>query len=202
MMNSRSQKLNIEKQISRISTILPDYLKTSMLAAVDSCETAQEIWLRAQQMMKGFDIEIQEKRRRLSCIMNGKGFTSTDGNRLRLTTPQNAQPGMNMGQDNRCEIVGANVGNQFRSILAECWESKREGKCGYKAVHECREYRRFRCSLNNVVSALAEGTVQSEYLGEGMQLSSDSVVYMLKEEEAVIQLQAEEFDLKALQSDH
>nr|GFD44501.1 hypothetical protein [Tanacetum cinerariifolium] len=28
-------------------------------AAVDSCETAQEIWLRVQQMMKGSDIGIQ-----------------------------------------------------------------------------------------------------------------------------------------------
>nr|GEX04794.1 hypothetical protein [Tanacetum cinerariifolium] len=33
--------------------------------AVDSCETAQEIWLRVQQMMKGFDIGIQEKKAKL-----------------------------------------------------------------------------------------------------------------------------------------
>nr|GEU77607.1 hypothetical protein [Tanacetum cinerariifolium] len=39
-------------------------------AVIDSCETAQEIWLRVQQMMKGFDIKIQEKR--LSCLMNRK----------------------------------------------------------------------------------------------------------------------------------
>nr|GFD48771.1 ribonuclease H-like domain-containing protein [Tanacetum cinerariifolium] len=34
-------------------------------AAVDSCETAQEIWLRVQQMMKGSDIGIQEKKAKL-----------------------------------------------------------------------------------------------------------------------------------------
>nr|GFB79866.1 hypothetical protein [Tanacetum cinerariifolium] len=34
-------------------------------AAVDSCETAQEIWLRVQQKMKGSDIGIQEKKAKL-----------------------------------------------------------------------------------------------------------------------------------------
>nr|GEY47004.1 hypothetical protein [Tanacetum cinerariifolium] len=34
-------------------------------ATVDSCETAQEIWLRVQQMMKGSDIGIQEKKAKL-----------------------------------------------------------------------------------------------------------------------------------------
>ncbi|GKD88897.1 hypothetical protein Tco_1364404, partial [Tanacetum coccineum] len=33
---------------------LPEYI----YAAVDSCETAHEIWLRVQQIMKGFDIGI------------------------------------------------------------------------------------------------------------------------------------------------
>nr|GEX96601.1 hypothetical protein [Tanacetum cinerariifolium] len=37
-------------------------LPEDIYAAVDSCETAQEIWLRVQQMMKGSDIGIQEKK--------------------------------------------------------------------------------------------------------------------------------------------
>ncbi|GKF89418.1 hypothetical protein Tco_0263381, partial [Tanacetum coccineum] len=36
-------------------------LPEDIYVAVDSCETAQEIWLRVQQMMKGSDIRIQEK---------------------------------------------------------------------------------------------------------------------------------------------
>nr|GEZ24381.1 hypothetical protein [Tanacetum cinerariifolium] len=44
-----------------IQTILLD-LPEDIYAAVDSCETAQEIWLRVQQMMKGVDIGIQEKK--------------------------------------------------------------------------------------------------------------------------------------------
>nr|GEZ48721.1 hypothetical protein [Tanacetum cinerariifolium] len=46
-------------------------------AAVDSCETAQEVWLRVQQMMKGSDIGIQEKKAKL--FNEWKRFTSNEG---------------------------------------------------------------------------------------------------------------------------
>ncbi|GKB09098.1 hypothetical protein Tco_0837410, partial [Tanacetum coccineum] len=45
-------------------------------AAVDSCETAQETWLRVQQMMKGPDIWIQDKKAKL--FNEWEMFTSTD----------------------------------------------------------------------------------------------------------------------------
>nr|GEX89825.1 hypothetical protein [Tanacetum cinerariifolium] len=54
----------IEADDQAIQTILlglPEYI----YAAVDSCETAKEIWLRVQQMMKGSDIGIQEKKAKL-----------------------------------------------------------------------------------------------------------------------------------------
>ncbi|GJY80737.1 hypothetical protein Tco_0493488 [Tanacetum coccineum] len=41
-------------------------LPEDIYAAIDSCETAQEIWLRVQQMMKGSDIGIQEKNSKLN----------------------------------------------------------------------------------------------------------------------------------------
>nr|GEX00269.1 hypothetical protein [Tanacetum cinerariifolium] len=47
-----------------IQTILLG-LPEDIYAAVDSCEPAQEIWLRVQQMMKGSDIGIQEKKAKL-----------------------------------------------------------------------------------------------------------------------------------------
>nr|GEY72946.1 ribonuclease H-like domain-containing protein [Tanacetum cinerariifolium] len=47
-----------------IQTILLG-LSEDIYAAVDSCETAQKIWLRVQQMMKGSDIGIQEKKANL-----------------------------------------------------------------------------------------------------------------------------------------
>nr|GEZ08772.1 hypothetical protein [Tanacetum cinerariifolium] len=51
----------IEADDQAIQTILLD-LSEDIYAAIDSCKTAQEIWLRVQQMMKGSDIGIQEKK--------------------------------------------------------------------------------------------------------------------------------------------
>nr|GEX47335.1 retrovirus-related Pol polyprotein from transposon TNT 1-94 [Tanacetum cinerariifolium] len=59
-----------------IQTIL-DRLPEDTYAAIDSCETAQEIWLRVQQMMKGSDIGIQEKKAKL--FNEWEMFTSTEG---------------------------------------------------------------------------------------------------------------------------
>nr|GFD38286.1 hypothetical protein [Tanacetum cinerariifolium] len=59
-----------------IQTILLD-LPEDIYAAVDSCKTAQEIWLRVQQMMKGSNIGIQEKKAKL--FNEWERFTSTDG---------------------------------------------------------------------------------------------------------------------------
>ncbi|GKB94435.1 retrovirus-related pol polyprotein from transposon TNT 1-94 [Tanacetum coccineum] len=52
-------------------------LPEDIYAAVDSCETAQKIWLRVQQMMKDYDIGIQEKKAKL--FNEWEMFTSTDG---------------------------------------------------------------------------------------------------------------------------
>nr|GFC22898.1 Gag-Pol polyprotein [Tanacetum cinerariifolium] len=46
-------------------------------AVVDSCETAQEIWLRVQQTMKGSDVGIQEKKAKL--FNEWERFTSNEG---------------------------------------------------------------------------------------------------------------------------
>ncbi|GJU01239.1 hypothetical protein Tco_1111577 [Tanacetum coccineum] len=59
----------VEANDQAIQTILLG-LPEDIYAAVDSCESAQEIWLQVQQMMEGSDIGIQEKRP--SCLMNGK----------------------------------------------------------------------------------------------------------------------------------
>nr|GEV97073.1 reverse transcriptase domain-containing protein [Tanacetum cinerariifolium] len=66
----------IEADDEVIQTILLG-LPEDIYAAVDSCETAQEIWLRVQQMMKGSDIEIQEKKAKL--FNEWERFTSNDG---------------------------------------------------------------------------------------------------------------------------
>nr|GEX97522.1 hypothetical protein [Tanacetum cinerariifolium] len=66
----------IEANDQAIQTILLG-LPEDIYAAVDSCETAQEIWLRVQQMMKGSDIGIQEKKAKL--FNEWERFTSNEG---------------------------------------------------------------------------------------------------------------------------
>nr|GEZ78382.1 hypothetical protein [Tanacetum cinerariifolium] len=66
----------IEADDQAIQTILLG-LPEDIYAAVDSCETAQEIWLRVQQMMKGSDIGIQEKKAKLFNEL--ERFTSNEG---------------------------------------------------------------------------------------------------------------------------
>nr|GEW77539.1 hypothetical protein [Tanacetum cinerariifolium] len=61
---SERELKQIEADDQAIQTILLG-LPEDIYAAVDSCETAQEIWLRVQQMMKGSDIGIQEKNAKL-----------------------------------------------------------------------------------------------------------------------------------------
>nr|GEZ14057.1 hypothetical protein [Tanacetum cinerariifolium] len=66
----------IEADDQAIQTILLG-LPEDIYAAVDSCKTAQEIWLLVQQMMKGSDIGIQEKKAKL--FNEWERFTSNEG---------------------------------------------------------------------------------------------------------------------------
>nr|GEX61207.1 hypothetical protein [Tanacetum cinerariifolium] len=66
----------IEADDQAIQTILLG-LPKEIYATVDNCETAQEIWLRVQQMMKGSDIGIQEKKAKL--FNESERFTSNEG---------------------------------------------------------------------------------------------------------------------------
>ncbi|GKC88945.1 hypothetical protein Tco_1149594, partial [Tanacetum coccineum] len=77
MKNSLKKDIKpMEADDQAIQTILMG-LPKDIYDAVDSCETAQEIWLRVQQMMKGSDIGAQEKKAKL--FNEWERFTSTDG---------------------------------------------------------------------------------------------------------------------------
>nr|GEV08197.1 zf-CCHC domain-containing protein/UBN2 domain-containing protein [Tanacetum cinerariifolium] len=73
---SEKELKQIEADDQAIQTILLGQPE-DIYAAVDSCETAQEIWLRVQQMMKGSDIGIQEKKAKL--FNEWERFTSNEG---------------------------------------------------------------------------------------------------------------------------
>nr|GEV63109.1 hypothetical protein [Tanacetum cinerariifolium] len=68
------KRMDADDQV--IQTILLG-LPEDVYAAVDSCETAKEIWERVRQMMKGLDIGEQEKKAKL--FNEWEKFTSTDG---------------------------------------------------------------------------------------------------------------------------
>nr|GEZ58325.1 hypothetical protein [Tanacetum cinerariifolium] len=73
---SERELKHIKADDQAIQTILLGFPE-EIYAAVDSCETAQEIWLRVQQMMKGSDIGIQEKKAKL--FNEWERFTSNEG---------------------------------------------------------------------------------------------------------------------------
>ncbi|GJR34224.1 hypothetical protein Tco_1209908 [Tanacetum coccineum] len=72
-----SRLLRWKQMISYSFQTFVSVSRKNIYAAVDSCETAQKIWLRVQQMMKGSDIGIQEKKAKL--FNEWERFTSTDG---------------------------------------------------------------------------------------------------------------------------
>ncbi|GKA79994.1 hypothetical protein Tco_0786590 [Tanacetum coccineum] len=91
----------MEADDQAIQTILLG-LPEDIYAAVDSCETAQEIWLRVQQMMKGSDIGIQEKKAKLN--QNGYNAVQNVGNQVVQNAVQN--PGVqNVGNRNGLIVV-------------------------------------------------------------------------------------------------
>nr|GEV18335.1 hypothetical protein [Tanacetum cinerariifolium] len=100
----------IEADDQAIQTILLG-LPEDIYAIVDSCKTAQEIWLRFQQMMKGSDIGIQEKKAKL--FNEWERISSNPRNR------QIAQSGMNMGQDRQMQMVRGDGKNQFRQYVGQ-----------------------------------------------------------------------------------
>nr|GEZ13432.1 hypothetical protein [Tanacetum cinerariifolium] len=71
-----NREVTMEADDQAIQTILLG-LPEDIYAAVDSCEPAQKIWLRVQQMMKGSDIGIREKKAKL--FNEWERFTSNEG---------------------------------------------------------------------------------------------------------------------------
>ncbi|GJX43166.1 integrase, catalytic region, zinc finger, CCHC-type containing protein [Tanacetum coccineum] len=228
---TKKEVKQMEADDQAIQTILMG-LPEDIYAAVDSCETAQEIWLCVQQMMKGFDIGVQEKKAKLFTstdeesiesyyhrflkLMNDfkrnkhfpkkiatissvvKAFklndsTPTNNNQRISSNPRNrqiAQPGMNLGQDKKMQMVGGiqNVGNHNGLIVVPGISNQHANQNGN----------------GNVIAAWAEGHLARNCT---IRLKRRDVAYLhtqlliAQKEEAGIQLQAEEFDLMAAAGD-
>nr|GFC25622.1 hypothetical protein [Tanacetum cinerariifolium] len=129
----------IEADDQAIQTILLG-LPEDIYAAVDSCETAQEIWLLLHQDQPSFnqnymqqpmlnpkDIIDPTTTMNMALALMAKAFklnysTPSSNNQRISSNPRNrqiAQPGMNMGQDKQMQLGGYNGENQFRQYAGQ-----------------------------------------------------------------------------------
>nr|GEX19958.1 hypothetical protein [Tanacetum cinerariifolium] len=192
-----------------IQTILLG-LPEDIYAAVDSCKTAQEIWLRVQQMMKGSDIGIQKKKaknkhfpekiasnlkflnnlqpewsRHVTIVHQTKDLHTADYTQLydflKYNQKEIAQPGMNMGQDRQMQMVRGSVGNQFRQYAGQ----NARNPAGYNDVigNQVIQNPRVQNVGNQNGLIGVQGNGNQNQIGNG------------------IQLQAEEYDLMAAAAD-
>ncbi|GJW50762.1 hypothetical protein Tco_0092113 [Tanacetum coccineum] len=105
---TEKEATQVEADDQAIQTILMG-LPEDIYVVVDNCTTAQEIWLRVQQMMRGSDIGVQEKRAKL--FNEWERFNSTKGNRLNLTIIMQMVRGN--GRNQFSQYARQNVGNQI-----------------------------------------------------------------------------------------
>nr|GEX37452.1 hypothetical protein [Tanacetum cinerariifolium] len=84
----------IEADDQVIQTILLGLLE-DIYAVVDSCETAQEIWLRVHQMMKGSDIRIQEKKDKIAKTQDPLTLMAKSNNPYTFSAPHQDQSSFN-----------------------------------------------------------------------------------------------------------
>ncbi|GJT21844.1 RNA-directed DNA polymerase, eukaryota, reverse transcriptase zinc-binding domain protein [Tanacetum coccineum] len=162
-------------------TILMGLLE-DIYATVDSCETAQEIWLLVQQMMKGSKIGVQEKKANL--------FNECERIPSNPRNKQIARPGMNMGQDRHIQMVGGNqiVQNAVQNLSVQNVRNWN----GLIVVSRIANENANQNGNGNVVAARAEGN------GNG---NNRNQLLIAQKEETWIHLQAEEFDLMAAVGD-
>nr|GEX30640.1 retrovirus-related Pol polyprotein from transposon TNT 1-94 [Tanacetum cinerariifolium] len=214
----------IEADDQAIQTILLG-LPEDIYAAVDSCETAQEIWLRVQQMMKGSNIGIQEKKAKLFNEWESTSpRTTIIQSELHATTITDPTTAMSMTLALMAKVFKLNYStptnnNQRISLNPLNRQIAQPGNLnGYNIVQNVRNQVAQNAIQNpivqnvgnqngligvpgnanqigNLIAARAEGNVAGH---NGNQIRC----YNCRgKEEARIQLQAEEFDLMATAAD-
>nr|GEX69279.1 putative ribonuclease H-like domain-containing protein [Tanacetum cinerariifolium] len=105
-----------------IQTILLG-LPEDVYAAVDSCETAKEIWKRVRQMMKGSDIREQEKKRHVTIVRQTKNLHEADFTQIYDFLK------INQDEDRQTHNVKGNGGNQFGQCVGQVAQNQQ----GYNA---------------------------------------------------------------------
>ncbi|GJT74777.1 hypothetical protein Tco_1041502 [Tanacetum coccineum] len=135
----------MEADDQAIQTILLG-LPEDIYAAVDSCETAQEIWLCVQQMMKGSDIGIQEKKAKLfnewERYAGQKCWVSNGTMQYRTSESvvQDAVGVQNVGNQNG-QIVVPGITNQNPNGNGNVVAARAEGNATGNNVTDCSKGR-------------------------------------------------------------
>nr|GEW66235.1 hypothetical protein [Tanacetum cinerariifolium] len=99
-------------------------LPEDIYAAVDSCKTAQEIWLCIQQKMKGFDIEIQDKKAKNLVVQNvsqNLGVQNVGNQNGLIVVPGIANPNANqIGNGNVVEARNEGDLDEIEEVNGNC----------------------------------------------------------------------------------
>nr|GEV70599.1 retrovirus-related Pol polyprotein from transposon TNT 1-94 [Tanacetum cinerariifolium] len=201
----------IEADDQAIQTILLG-LPKDIYAAVDSCKTAQEIWLRVQQMMKGSNIRIQEKKanqngvdmllsfiRLRTCIhlitlnwnLTGYNDIQNIGNQVTQNAVQNLRVQNIRNQNGLIGVQGNGNQNQIGNGNLVAARAK-----GNVAEQNRNQIRCYNC---RGVGHYARNCIVRPRRRDVAYLQTQLLI--AQKEEAEIQLQVKEFDLMAAAAD-
>nr|GEX85635.1 retrovirus-related Pol polyprotein from transposon TNT 1-94 [Tanacetum cinerariifolium] len=192
----------IEADDQAIQTILLG-LPEAIYAAVDSCETAQEIWLRTKDLhtadytqlydfLKYNQKEVDElKAKRLAKTQDPLALIANSNNpSSNLKNKQIAQPGMNMGQDRQMQIVRGD-GNQIGNgnlVAARAEENAAGQNRNQIRCYNCRGVGHYARNCTVKPKRRDDAYLQTQLL-------------IAQKEEAGIQLQVEEYDIMVATAD-
>nr|GEV24068.1 retrovirus-related Pol polyprotein from transposon TNT 1-94 [Tanacetum cinerariifolium] len=160
-----------DQAIQTILLVLPE----DIYAAVDSCETAQEIRVRVQQMMKGSDIGIQEKKAKLF----------NEWERVQNIRNQNGQIGVpgNANQNGKGNLVAARAEEEKRCYLssdsiADCSEGREDQYT--ELLEPISESHQVPQNDNNIISERISSNPRNRQIAQpGMNMGQDRQMQMV-----------------------
>ncbi|GJQ97167.1 hypothetical protein Tco_0008306 [Tanacetum coccineum] len=171
----------VEANIQAIQTILMG-LPEDIYAAVDSCNTTQEIWL-CVQMMKGTYIGVSEKEAKLLNEFERYNAMQNEGNQVRQNTVQNSGIQNVRNQNEKIGVLGIANHNGNGNVIAVRVEGNGNGN--NTNLIKCYNYRGMGHYARNYIVRPRRRDVA--YLQTQLMID--------QKEEAGIQHQVEEFDL-------
>ncbi|GJT06401.1 hypothetical protein Tco_0840863 [Tanacetum coccineum] len=149
----------------------------------------------------------------MALVLMAKAFklnysTPTNNNQRISSNPRNrqiAQPGMNMGQDRQMRMVGANGGNQFRQYAGQNVGYQNGYNAvqnvGNQVVQDAVQNQGVQNVGNQNGQIVVPGITNQNPNGNGNVVAARAEGNATGNNEAGIQLQAEEFDLMATAAD-